>query len=233
MSESGAYFVRRGRGGGRSKRAAGLLVAVLLVLTAAICLLVVFLPRLTKGSVAANAFGGRTFYFLSTGSYSVRDTALVAARDTSARGGAGYLYNDGEYRIIAAVYSSEADARALASVNDGATYFGIEIALPADADEGSIAAAKYLTGEWFDAVGRTADELQRGNMTQAQAEYAVQSACARLAEISQAAELSAFRAALVAACEYSCPTDMTPLAYIRRVHVRAIAEAACALYYSG
>ena len=235
-SGSGAYFVRRrsrGGGSGKGKRAAGLFIAVLLVLTAAICLLVVFLPKITGGTAAVGAFGGKTFYFLSTGSYSVRDTALLAAQETTSRGGAGYIYNDGEYRIIAAVYSSEADARALASVNDGATYFGIDVSVPKDADENSVAAVAYLTGEWFDVVGRTADELQRGNITEAQAEHATASACARLCAVAESAGMPNLKSALYAAGEYSCPDKTAPLAYIRYVQVRAIAETVRALHTAG
>lgn len=225
MSEyySGAYFVRR-RGGAHGKRAAGVLIAVLLLLTAAICLLVVFLPKITSDESVPTGGGvtRKKFYILTTYVGSFRDDALLAAHDTSARGGAGYVYNDGEYKVVAAVYDSEADARALASVNDNAQYFEISIALPESTDDGTVGAVEYLAGEWFDSVRRAADDLQRGSITEAQAEYAARSVCAVLSQKSELAQNSAVRRALDAACEYDCPQSVTPLAYIRYIQVRAI-----------
>lgn len=69
---SGAYIVsRKGRRGGRGRdprrrpnRAAGILVIVLLLLTAGICLLVVFLPEFKISGVGGSAdFSGKTFTF--------------------------------------------------------------------------------------------------------------------------------------------------------------------------
>lgn len=222
---SGAYFVRRGRGrGGHGKRAAGVLIAVLLLLTAAICLLVVFLPKIT-GDESVSVGGGFTrkkFYILTTYVGSVRDDALLAAHDASARGGAGYVYNDGEYKVVASVYDNESDARALASVNDGAQYFELSVSLPVDVDDGTVRAVEYLTGEWFVAVRRAADDLQRGSITEAQAEHAVRSVCRVLVQKTGDAQNSAISRALEYASEYDCPQNMAPLAYIRLVQVRAI-----------
>ncbi len=99
--ESGAYLISRSRrtkstgrsGGGGGRRsgggrgAAGLLILVLLLLTAGICALVIFLPRLTGEEKSdAKAFGGKTFYMLSTGESDDFQTAAAYAKDAAARG---------------------------------------------------------------------------------------------------------------------------------------------------
>lgn len=234
MSEyhSGAYFVRRGRGGrgsGGGRRAAGALIAILLLLTAAICLLVVFLPRLTSASVSREGFGGKTFYFLAVGKYPLRDEAVLSVQDTTGRGGAGYIYNDGSYNVIAAVYDSEADAKALASVNAGSFYFALSVPkLNADAAF-SVAALDYLANEWFSTLQSAADELQRGNTTEAQAERAAASVCAALRKLSENIETPALEYALESASEYDCPQNKSVLSYIHYVRVRGIALVAEAM----
>lgn len=233
MSEyhSGAYFVRRGRGhgGGGGWRAAGVLILVLAVLTAAICLLIFLLPRFSTVASGKPGFGGKTFYFLAVGKYSARDDALLSVRDTVLRGGAGYVYNDGEYNIIAAVYDRESDAKALVSVNAGS--FCVEFAVPrVDIDVAADnSALEYLVTEWFADLQSAADELQRGTITEAQAEHAATTACSELCARAQAVTLSALKSALVASCEYSCPQSVSVLSYIRYVHVRAIVLTAEAL----
>ena len=170
MSEydSGAYFVRRGgrrnrnrNGSGRSRRAAGVLITVLLILTAAICALVALLPRLSTVGAPAPDFDGKTFYMLAIGRATDREQAQTMAQYAVERGGAGYIYNDGEYKIVAAVYDKESDAKTLTSVNENSYYF--ELTVPkcniADADARAL---RYLTGEWYDAVQTAASELQRG-----------------------------------------------------------------------
>ena len=145
MSEydSGAYFVRRGgrrnrnrNGSGRSRRAAGVLITVLLILTAAICALVALLPRLSTVGAPAPDFDGKTFYMLAIGRATDREQAQTMAQYAVERGGAGYIYNDGEYKIVAAVYDKESDAKTLTSVNENSYYF--ELTVPkcniADAD---------------------------------------------------------------------------------------------------
>lgn len=224
MSEyhSGAYFVRRGGRSGKGKRAAGILIAVLMLLTAAICLLVVFLPKLTAATVGADGFGGKRFYFLATGKYEDRSDALFASQDAINRGGAGYIYNDGAYNVIASVYDSESDAKALASVNENSYYFEISVPKLDTGNESDLAALKFLTGEWFSAVQTAADELQRGNATEAQAENAAVEACFKLSVFAESVGLPALGSALERASECECPKDMPLLAYLRYVHVRAI-----------
>ena len=85
--DSGAYLVsRRYRNpekykSRRPRKAAGVLIAVLLLLTAGICLLVVFLPSLSTPSGGAPSFKGKTYYMLATAEVTDRAQAVVAARD--------------------------------------------------------------------------------------------------------------------------------------------------------
>ena len=229
MSEydSGAYFVRRGgrrnrnrNGSGRSRRAAGVLITVLLILTAAICALVALLPRLSTVGAPAPDFDGKTFYMLAIGRATDREQAQTMAQYAVERGGAGYIYNDGEYKIVAAVYDKESDAKTLTSVNENSYYF--ELTVPkcniADADARAL---RYLTGEWYDAV-QTA-------VTESQAERSVASACLKLKAASDGVSSVLLAAALDEASEYSCPKTYTVLSYVRYVHVRAIVLAVLAL----
>ena len=224
MSEyhSGAYFVRRSRGGRGGYRAAGVLIVILLVLSAAICLLIVFLPRLTAVSAGKSGFGGKTFYLLAVGKHTARDGALLSVQDTVGRGGAGYIYNDGEYNVIAAVYDREADAKAISSINSGS--YCIELSVPRlDSDGASEnAALEFLTGEWFTSMQSAADGLQRGNITEAQAEKTAADLCSRLFLYADSVTLAPLKAAMLAASEYSCPQSTSVLSYIHYVHVRAI-----------
>lgn len=235
--ESGAYFVsrnsykrtarsprpRRGRG------AAGVLIAVLLLLTAAICALVFLLPRMTdRAADGAPTFKGKTFYFLATAQYSENEQALLGAQYAVERGGAGYVYNDGSYRIVAAVYDRETDAKTLVSVNADSHYF--ELSVPQlVCGSGEKTALEYLTGEWFATVFNVATELDRGNISDAAAEYAALTACRKLESLSDGVESGMLKRALMRSVEFARPQSRSVLSYIRYIHVRAIIEAVAAL----
>lgn len=230
----GAYFVSRKsrRPSPHMRRGAGILVLVLILLTAGICLLVVFLPRLTVGVSSGADFSGKTFYFLTVGEYDGYSEAAIAARDTVSRGGAGYIHNDGKYKIVAAVYERETDAAALASVNDNAKYFALSLPA-AKLGEGDGAALKALSGEWFTAVFTAATELDRGNATEAAAEASVIAACRKLLQTSSKCGNAAVARAVESASDYSViaserPTRST-LSYLRYLSVRGIMRAAEAL----
>lgn len=229
---SGAYFInrhgtRRGSKSRKPKRAAGVLIAVLLLLTAGICFLVFFLPRLTATVSSTPKFGGKTFYMLATAQTDDRAQALLFASDARARGGAGFVYNDGSYRVVAAAYEREADAKTLVSVNADSHYFALSVPA-ADASENDVAFLEYLTGEWFTVVYTAATELDRGNTTDAAAEYAAASACAQLRR--KAMNASDFLAdGVCQAAEFSVPQNNTVLAYIRYVQVSVIVAAHNAL----
>ncbi len=222
---SGAYFIRRKKGG-RGKGAA-LLVLVLLLLTTGIVLLAVFLPRHSEETTTDSA-GGKNLYFLVSGQESSFSAALIAAQDCASRGGAGYLFNDGMFRAVASVYENEADARDLAALNDGASYF--MLTMPAISLGGGDAAAyEYVLGEFFGTLYTAATELDRGKVTDAAADYAVSAACRKLGALSASTENQRLKRALETASVYAPNEDSRSLlSYIRFVQVRATVE----VYYA-
>ncbi|MCM1367747.1 MAG: hypothetical protein NC184_02930 [Roseburia sp.] len=228
--DSGAYLVSRGsykrasdyKKPRRGKAAAGVLIAILLMLTAGICALVYFLSR-TQTASGTPVFAGKTFYFLAIAQETDRTEALKTSQYAVERGGAGYIYNDGSYHTVAAVYDREADVKTLVSVNSGSHYFALSLAQSAHAD-GDRAALEYLAGEWFDTVMTAATELDRGNISDSAAEHAVRAALIRLEKAACLADSEYLKTALEAVCEYSIPQGRSVLSYIRYIHVRAVAE---------
>lgn len=56
------------------------------------------------------SYNGFTMYAMQVGAYTAEDNALKAAEDIRNRGGAGYVVNDGSYRVLAFGYDNEGDA---------------------------------------------------------------------------------------------------------------------------
>ncbi|MCH5350909.1 MAG: hypothetical protein J1F39_02945 [Clostridiales bacterium] len=226
---SGAYFIKRKNGGGG--RGAALLVIVLLVLTAGIILLAVFLPKksedgLISGAPPANS--EKKFYYLVTGESGDITTALLLVQECSSRGGAGYLYNDGIFRSVAAVYDRESDVKELTEVNEGASYFSLAMP-PCKLSGKDSAALNYAFGEFNEALYNASRELDRGKMSDAAADFAVSSACRKLKALSLSMENAALARAFDIASEYDAVGDSrTLLSYIRFVQVRATVE----VYYA-
>lgn len=221
---SGAYFINRRpsrRSARKNRRAAGVLIAVLLLLSAGICLLIVFMPKLT-GTVASSSpeFGGKTFYFMATAESTDRAQATVLAGDTAARGGAGYIYNDGKYHVVAAVYEREADVKTLVSINADSHYFALTV--PAvKCGDGDKALLEYITGDWFTTLYTAATELDRGNVSDAAAEFTVVSALDRLAELARGASGQTANAANAVA-QLRIPDNRSVLSYVRYLQASAL-----------
>lgn len=244
--ESGAYLISRSRrsrstgrsgGGGGGRRsgggrgAAGILILVLLLLTASICALVIFLPRLTGEEKSdAKAFAGKTFFLLSIGESDDFQTAAAYAKDAAGRGGAGYVYNDGSYHAVAAVYARESDAKALAAANENSYYF--KLAFPSvSCGDNDRAVLECLCGEWFTSVYDACASLDRGLTSEAEADFAVRKAFSKLRRLGAVAESAVVADAISRACEYDLLDNMSRsvLSYLRFVTVRAIAEVHTAL----
>ncbi len=202
-------------------------MTVLLVLTAGICLLAVFLPRMSEVSDSPK-FGGETFYFLATAETTERTTAYEGAQSAAARGGAGFVYNDGSYKVIAAAYRNEADAKSLAAVNDGAFVVVFSIP-PCSLGERDCATLEYVAGKFFDVMYDAATQLERGTMTDAAAELKAQAACRELVGLGDATESAALARAVVSSGEYNVPNGRTLSSYIRFLAVRALVNVADAL----
>lgn len=212
----------------RPKRAAGALIIVLLLLTAGICALVWLLPGLTQTVGGSPSFDGKTFYFLATAKTDERVQALTAAQAASDRGGAGYIYNDGDYRIVAAVYDRESDVKTLVSVNADSHYFALEYP-KLDCTDGERRVLEYLTGEWFSSVFAVVTELDRGNISDAAAEYTVFDCCRRLEKLARECADGALKSALLSSVDASAQGSRTTLSFLRLIHVRAILSAYVAL----
>ena len=227
-----AYIINRGGRRARkqngARRTVGVLIAVLLLLTAAICLLVVFLPRFNGGAAqsASATAGGKAFYFLCTAETDERLQGLLSAQNAVDRGGAGYLYNDGKYKVIAAVYSRESDVKTLVSVNADSFYFSLGIPI-GKYSAGDKAVISYLTGEWFDTLSVAATELDRGNTTEAAAEFAAFSACEKIKSLALKASDSL--KAAITSLDYSPPQTQSVLSYIRYIHIQYVIAAVGAL----
>ncbi len=236
-SENDAYIIQRGgrkssnRRRGGARKSAGILISVLLLLTAAICLLVVFLPRVggskSVGASASTAISGKTYYFLCTAETEDRTQCAVAAKSAMDRGGAGYVYNDGKYKIVAAVYNKESDVKTLVTVNADSFYFSLNLH-GGNYASGDKAVIEYLTGEWFSVVSAASTELDRGNITESAAEYAVSSAVGKLRGLAENAKSTKLKSAVLS-CEYNPPQSQTVLSYIRYVNVQFMVSVISAL----
>lgn len=227
--ESGAYIVsRRGakrvsRRGGRTRGVAAVF-AVLLLITSGIVLAVIFFPRGNRDTPASSkpSFGGKSFYFLAVGKATESDAAGIMAKDASERGGAGYVLNDGSYNIIAAAYEREADAKALSELNENAHYLSVSIP-KTECDDGDRAALEALCGVWFPKVYAAATEFDRGNVTEAAADYAAKKAFDELRYAASGAD-GALKDVLLSSCDYSSSDKggRSTLSYIRYMTVRTI-----------
>lgn len=234
-SDGNAYIIQSGgrkrrRRSGGAGRAAGVLISVLLLLTAAICLLVVFLPRLEKSKTvgaASASVSGMTYYFLCTEETDGRVQSIASAQNAMERGGAGYVYNDGKYKTVAAVYERESDVKTLVTVNAESFYFSL--GLPSgEYDSGDRAVIDYLTGEWFETLSTAATELDRGNISESAAEYAAASACKALRDLAYGAHSEKLKNAITS-FDYSPPQSQTVLSYIRYIQVRYVLNVISAL----
>ena len=217
---NGVQIVSRSRKSRTSPRrgGAGILIFVLLLLTAGICALVVLLPRF-NGKTVQTGFAGRSFYMLCTGEADELETALLLGKDTSDRGGAGYVFNDGKYKIVASAYAREADAKLLTGVNSDSTYF--EISFPKSGAVGDGAALAFFADEWFEKVSSAASDLERGTVTEAAAEFAVTSVSLKLVSLADKCESGALMRALRSATD-AVSGSRTVLSRIRYVQVRTL-----------
>lgn len=206
----------------------GIAIVVLTLLTAGICALVLFFPTASDDSpVSTPAASVETFdfYLLCTFESDDRQAAYDNALVTAARGGAGYVYNDGKYRVVAAVYRKKEDAEALSEVNDGSFCVKLEIRFSAK-NKAQKNAVAYLAGEWFDDISRASTGLERGSITDAQAERSAIAACNKLLRYADEIKSGAVYRTLVEAGEYSVPTSRELKSYLRYVAARAVVLAA-------
>lgn len=124
------HIIDRGRRSARGKRryarrGPGAISIILLAVCAAALLAVSAAWGNSGKKVPAS-----TWYFLSAYTRSGGTEAAVSASDVRGEGGAGYIINDGAFRVIIAVYPGEADAKKVAARLDRETEI-IPLAIPA------------------------------------------------------------------------------------------------------
>lgn len=69
-----------------------------------------------KGSIFYNGnmyIPSKTFYAISCNSFSKKDDAILLAGDVASKGGAGYVYQSGDYYVLLSMYSSQVDAQSV------------------------------------------------------------------------------------------------------------------------
>jgi len=112
-----------------------------------------------------------TRYFLVTGTYDSIADANLAAAIVKERGGAGYIFNDGKFRIVAAVYKDKKTAETVAVKQKSETeIYPItikETTLGSDkAIAKSLAAALNVYDEIFRDLTAVTEEYEKGNSTE-------------------------------------------------------------------
>lgn len=112
-----------------------------------------------------------TRYFLVTGTYDSIADANLAAAIVKERGGAGYIFNDGKFRIAAAVYKDKKTAETVAVKQKSETeIYPItikETTLGSDkAIAKSLAAALNVYDEIFRDLTAVTEEYEKGNSTE-------------------------------------------------------------------
>ena len=188
-----------------ARRSGRLLGAVVLVAVAAV--IGVFAWRhFAGGGVTVK---GRTFYAVYTSETAVESEAQSAAAAIKAAGGSGYVYNDGTYKIIAAVYPDAASADAVAErlSAEGTKAARLELEVPRlrldVADEAArtrLAAAVYYTyGELYDSLYEISLGLDEHRLSE--------SAAVRL--MAQYREKAAEYAGYIAELSAADPADKT------------------------
>ena len=225
---SGAYIIQRQRkGGGRKppngrRHGAAALIVLLLLLTAGIIFLVIILPRLPSGSSVTSA--EYTFYLLAVDSTDDYLDAAIKVKDATSRGGGGYVYNDGKYNIIAAAYTREAEAKAIAEINEGSYYITLDIPKTTNASDANI--VKYICGEFFSELTDVATSVDRGTLTDAAADLIVYDKMMKLSVMIDSGASAELAFALDGCRSYEAGGgSRSQLSYIRYVTVQALVGA--------
>lgn len=141
----------------------------------------IIVTRVTRDSIT---FALTDYYFVSVGTYTELSSVESASASLVVRGGAGYVINDGEFSLIAGVYSSESDASIVAS-NISSEYENVAVekhtinmfrlVLAGEDDKAGIVMLYKYPYEIFDIVHRLSESLDRGEITESYVIYNLQS----------------------------------------------------------
>lgn len=123
---------------------------------------------------------GFTAYTMQMGAFSEEKNAKASAQEIMTRGGAGYVFNDGSYRVLASAYTSEQDANTVkdqlkSQSNIDASVYTItvpkvDLTITSDDknyDTLNAAFTSYLAAK--DKVGELSLKLDKGEMNKDQA----------------------------------------------------------------
>lgn len=106
--------------------------------------------------------------------------AYTAAEALSVKGGGGYIYNDGVFNVLVAVYPTEQEALSVVSQNTGGEVLSLNIPQVNISDSSARECIKYLIGDYFDGVYKTAIALESGSATQSAALLSLRNLTAEL-----------------------------------------------------
>ncbi len=165
----------------------GLRIFLLLAVFAIIPIAVTY-AFLSKTEAAAGKtyrVKAETRYFLVTGAYDVISDANLAAAVVKEKGGAGYIFNDGKFRIAAAVYNDKSTAEAVAAKQTIETeIYPITIAETSLGTDKAIAESLAAALNAYDGVFRdltaVTEEYEKGNSTDGALALAATNAAADL-----------------------------------------------------
>ena len=179
-----------GRRGACRRRVLPVFLILLLCSVVPIAATYAFLSGTTEAAGRIYRVKAETRYFLVTGSYDVTGDARLAAAAVKEKGGAGYVINDGKFRVVAAVYRDKKTAEAVAAKqkNDNEIYPVTikETSLGENAEIAKrLSAALDICDSVFTDVTSVTEEYERGNLTDGALTLAVKNAAERLTEAAR------------------------------------------------
>lgn len=144
----------------------------------------------------------KEWYFVGIFTSSDSGQASIKALDIRTRGGAGFIYNDGNYSVIASVYPTEREAKTVAEKQpDPATVIKVEFCEMKFSSEelnDSILSAFSLPTAVVAELNETAQSYEKGNLTESEVAYRIDTIGARARELTYAIEQNTSRAATCA-----------------------------------
>ena len=167
--------VRAPKGGKTGK--SGRKFAVVVVLLSVILLLAVAFGA--GGSKTVVRVKRKEWYFVSVLTAADSGQANVKALDIRSRGGAGYIYNDGDFSVIASVYPTEREAKAVAAKQpDPATIIKIafsETEFPPGEYDAAVKAALALPADVVAILTGAAYDFEKGNLSESEVSFRLDS----------------------------------------------------------
>ena len=119
---------KRARGGAKY----AVVILIIFALTAALLLFDYLSNGLAIGLFKKNAgdivLKAADYYAAETGAYTSLNQAKARADETTAAGGAGFIYNDGTFHVLFSAHAKKTDAETAAAAFNGADTFTLKIA---------------------------------------------------------------------------------------------------------